>query len=113
VTVGEEAQAWSGPSRRWQSAEWPDGFRRLEIQARSAPDRSAFRRSPSLGARALYLRGHKDTLYRIHGNNQPEYIGQASVGLHSACSPKNVMRSAWPGEPGAYCRRPPAGPERA
>ena len=32
-----------------------------------------------LGARALYLyTGGKDTLYRIHGTNQPEYIG-ASV----------------------------------
>ena len=31
-----------------------------------------------LGARALYLSDHgKDTLYRIHGTNEPEKIGQA------------------------------------
>jgi lipoprotein-anchoring transpeptidase ErfK/SrfK len=31
-----------------------------------------------LGARALYLfQGNTDTLYRIHGTNQPEYIGQS------------------------------------
>jgi lipoprotein-anchoring transpeptidase ErfK/SrfK len=31
-----------------------------------------------LGARALYLfEGNKDTLYRIHGTNEPEKIGQA------------------------------------
>jgi lipoprotein-anchoring transpeptidase ErfK/SrfK len=31
-----------------------------------------------LGARAMYLyRGGADTLYRIHGTNQPETIGQA------------------------------------
>lgn len=31
-----------------------------------------------LGARALYLvKDGKDTLYRIHGTNQPDSIGQA------------------------------------
>ena len=36
-----------------------------------------------MGARALYLlQGNKDTLYRIHGTNQPEYIGQA---ISSGC----------------------------
>jgi len=36
-----------------------------------------------LGARALYLfRGNKDTLYRIHGTNQPSSIGQA---MSSGC----------------------------
>jgi lipoprotein-anchoring transpeptidase ErfK/SrfK len=36
-----------------------------------------------LGARALYLfQGSKDTLFRIHGTNQPEYIGEA---ISSGC----------------------------
>ena len=31
-----------------------------------------------LGARALYLyRGGRDTMFRIHGTNQPQTIGQA------------------------------------
>jgi lipoprotein-anchoring transpeptidase ErfK/SrfK len=31
-----------------------------------------------LGARALYLfQGNRDTLYRIHGTNEPEKIGAA------------------------------------
>jgi lipoprotein-anchoring transpeptidase ErfK/SrfK len=31
-----------------------------------------------LGARALYLfNGNKDTLFRIHGTNEPDTIGQA------------------------------------
>ena len=31
-----------------------------------------------MGARALYLhQGDRDTLYRIHGTNEPEKIGQA------------------------------------
>ena len=36
-----------------------------------------------MGARALYLyAGGRDTLYRIHGTNQPEYIGHA---ISSGC----------------------------
>ncbi len=36
-----------------------------------------------MGARGLYLYADgKDTLYRIHGTNQPEYIGQA---ISSGC----------------------------
>jgi hypothetical protein len=36
-----------------------------------------------LGARGMYLySSNKDTLYRIHGTNQPEYIGQA---ISSGC----------------------------
>jgi lipoprotein-anchoring transpeptidase ErfK/SrfK len=36
-----------------------------------------------LGARGIYLyQGNKDTLYRIHGTNQPEYIGRA---ISSGC----------------------------
>jgi len=36
-----------------------------------------------MGARALYLfEGSRDTLYRIHGTNQPEYIGHA---ISSGC----------------------------
>src|SRR5260370_41386345 len=36
-----------------------------------------------MGARALYLfQGSKDTLFRIHGTNQPEYIGEA---ISSGC----------------------------
>jgi len=40
-------------------------------------------RGPEWRARAIYLyEGNKDTLYRIHGTNQPEYIGQA---ISSGC----------------------------
>jgi lipoprotein-anchoring transpeptidase ErfK/SrfK len=36
-----------------------------------------------MGSRALYLySGGQDTLYRIHGTNQPEYIGRA---ISSGC----------------------------
>lgn len=85
VAVGEEAMAWSGVARVGRMAEWPDWIPTAEIQARLGPYPSRVAGGPAnpLGARALYLyEGNKDTLYRIHGTNQPEYIGQA---ISSGC----------------------------
>jgi lipoprotein-anchoring transpeptidase ErfK/SrfK len=85
VTVGEEALAWSGVARVGKKSEWPDWIPTPEIQARLGPYPSRVRGGPAnpLGARGIYLyQGDKDTLYRIHGTNQPEYIGQA---ISSGC----------------------------
>ena len=80
VAVGEEALAWSGVAKVGRTAEWPDWIPTPEIQARLGPYPARVPGGPAnpMGARALYLyEGNKDTLYRIHGTNQPEYIGQA------------------------------------
>src|ERR1044072_2060018 len=85
VTVGEEALAWSGVAHVGRMAEWPDWIPTAEIQGRLGPYPKRVAGGPAnpLGARALYLyEGSKDTLYRIHGTNQPEYIGQA---ISSGC----------------------------
>jgi lipoprotein-anchoring transpeptidase ErfK/SrfK len=85
VAVGEEAMAWSGVATVGRMAEWPDWIPTREIQARLGPypSRVPGGAANPLGARALYLyEGNKDTLYRIHGTNQPEYIGQA---ISSGC----------------------------
>jgi lipoprotein-anchoring transpeptidase ErfK/SrfK len=85
VAVGEEAMAWSGVATVGRMAEWPDWIPTPEIQARLGPYPARVRGGPAnpLGARALYLyEGNKDTLYRIHGTNQPEYIGTA---ISSGC----------------------------
>ncbi|MGA7994154.1 MAG: L,D-transpeptidase [Bradyrhizobium sp.] len=85
VAVGEEAMAFSGIATVGRKAEWPDWIPTPEIQARLGPYPSRIPGGPAnpLGARALYLyAGNKDTLYRIHGTNQPEYIGQA---ISSGC----------------------------
>src|SRR5262245_15010981 len=85
VTVGEEALAWSGVARVGKKSEWPDWIPTAEIQARLGPYPSRVAGGPAnpLGARGIYLyQGSKDTLYRIHGTNQPEYIGQA---ISSGC----------------------------
>ena len=85
VAVGEEAMAFSGVATVGRRAEWPDWVPTADIQARLGPYPSRIAGGPAnpLGARALYLyQGNKDTLYRIHGTNQPEYIGQA---ISSGC----------------------------
>jgi len=85
VAVGEEALAWSGVARVGRKAEWPDWIPTPEIQARLGPYPARVPGGPAnpLGARGIYLyQGEKDTLYRIHGTNQPEYIGQA---ISSGC----------------------------
>ena len=85
VAVGEEAMAWSGVATVGKMAEWPDWIPTPEIQARLGPypARVPGGAANPLGARALYLYADgKDTLYRIHGTNQPEYIGHA---ISSGC----------------------------
>jgi lipoprotein-anchoring transpeptidase ErfK/SrfK len=85
VTVGEEALAWSGVARIGRKEEWPAWIPTQEIKHRLAniPDYVSPGPHNPMGARALYLyQGDKDTLYRIHGTNQPEYIGRA---ISSGC----------------------------
>jgi len=80
VAVGEEAVAWSGVAQVGRKAEWPDWIPTPDIQARLGPYPPRVPGGPAnpMGARAIYLyQGAKDTLYRIHGTNQPEFIGQA------------------------------------
>lgn len=85
VAVGEEALAWSGVAQVGHKSEWPDWIPTPEIQARLGPYPARVPGGPAnpLGARGIYLyQGGKDTLYRIHGTNQPEYIGRA---ISSGC----------------------------
>jgi lipoprotein-anchoring transpeptidase ErfK/SrfK len=80
VAVGNEALAWSGVATVGRMAEWPDWIPTPDIQARLGPfpERVPGGVANPLGSRAIYLyEGNKDTLYRIHGTNQPEKIGQA------------------------------------
>jgi lipoprotein-anchoring transpeptidase ErfK/SrfK len=85
VTVGEDAQSWSGVAKVGNMQEWPpwiptDGERQrlgfLPAHVEGGP-------ANPMGARGIYLyQGSKDTLFRIHGTNQPEYIGEA---ISSGC----------------------------
>ena len=85
VTVGEDAQAWSGVANVGRKEEWPSWTPTAGEHARLGPLPSFVAGGPQnpMGARGLYLySGGKDTQYRIHGTNQPEYIGQA---ISSGC----------------------------
>ncbi len=94
VAVGEEAHAWSGIATVGRKEEWPAWIPTAGEQARLGPLPAYVTGGPHnpMGARGLYLySGGKDTLYRIHGTNQPEYIGQA---ISSGCirmTNENVM----------------------
>jgi lipoprotein-anchoring transpeptidase ErfK/SrfK len=80
VTVGEEAMAWSGVAKVGQKQEWPSWTPTEEMKKRvDVPDFVGPGPHNPMGARALYLfEGGKDTLYRIHGTNQPDRIGTAA-----------------------------------
>jgi len=85
VTVGEEALSWYGIAKVGRKEEWPSWVPTEEIKQRigNLPNFVAGGPANPLGARGIYLfQGNKDTLFRIHGTNQPEYIGQA---ISSGC----------------------------
>jgi lipoprotein-anchoring transpeptidase ErfK/SrfK len=74
VGVGREGFTWSGAEKVTKMAEWPDWHPPEEMIERQPylPRFMAGGEGNPLGARALYL---GQTLYRIHGTNQPSTIG--------------------------------------
>lgn len=84
VGVGRAGLAFKGTAVVGHKAEWPS-WRPTDDMIRRSPRKYARYasgvpggpRNP-LGARALYLyRDGRDTMYRIHGTNEPWSIGQA------------------------------------
>ena len=77
IGVGREGFTWSGVKTVERKAEWPDWTPPPEMIARSPylPRFMAGGVTNPLGARAMYL---GDTLYRIHGSNEPDTIGTAA-----------------------------------
>ena len=89
VGVGREGFTWKGDATIRRKAEWPTWTPPAEMRAREAkkgiilPVTQKGGIDNPLGARALYLyQGNRDTLYRIHGTNQPWSIG---LNLSSGC----------------------------
>jgi lipoprotein-anchoring transpeptidase ErfK/SrfK len=84
VAVGNEASGWTGVATVGRMAEWPHWMPPADMLARwphLKPTAAAggLEGGPDnpLGSRALYLyQGNTDTLYRIHGTNEPDKIGQ-------------------------------------
>ncbi|HET7414058.1 MAG TPA: L,D-transpeptidase [Pararhizobium sp.] len=83
VGVGREGFGWSGVMHVGRKAEWPDWTPPQQMVARerrqghNIPTFVKGGENNPLGARALYLYhdGH-DSLFRIHGTNQPWSIGR-------------------------------------
>jgi lipoprotein-anchoring transpeptidase ErfK/SrfK len=74
IGVGRDGFTWSGAQTITKKAEWPDWTPPPEMIARQPylPRQMAGGPGNPLGARAMYL---GDTVYRIHGTNQPSTIG--------------------------------------
>ena len=81
VGVGRDGFQWSGLLKVSRKTEWPDWRPPPEMIQRQPylPRFMAGGEGNPMGARALYL---GDTIYRIHGTNQPQTIGHA---LSSGC----------------------------
>jgi lipoprotein-anchoring transpeptidase ErfK/SrfK len=88
VGVGNEGFRWAGVAQVHSKQEWPDWYPTEDILQRHPELRPDLKQLPGglglpggqdnpLGARALYLwQQNKDTLYRIHGTNEPWSIGK-------------------------------------
>ncbi len=83
IGVGREGFAWSGTATIKRKEHWPTWTPPREMVARDPRAAPYAKGMPGgldnpLGARAMYLyQGKQDTLYRIHGTNEPGSIGQA------------------------------------
>ncbi|MFJ5488690.1 L,D-transpeptidase [Hansschlegelia beijingensis] len=85
VGVGKEGFGWTGEAKVGAKQEWPDWIPPAEMLQRrpELPLRMSGGPENPLGARAMYLyRDGKDTLFRIHGTNEPLTIGRA---MSSGC----------------------------
>ena len=77
ISVGREGFSWTGTEVISRKQEWPDWHPPKEMIARDPrlPDKMTGGLKNPLGALALYL---GNTLYRIHGTNDPTSIGRAA-----------------------------------
>jgi lipoprotein-anchoring transpeptidase ErfK/SrfK len=80
IGVGRNGFSWRGEARVGRKGVWP-AWSPTDNMRRIIPDLPAYMEGGlgnPLGARALYLyQGDRDTLFRIHGTNEPWSIGEA------------------------------------
>lgn len=77
ISVGREGFAWTGTQKISRVAAWPDWHPPAEMRQREPglPKVMYGGIKNPLGAKALYL---GNSLYRIHGTNDPRTIGRAA-----------------------------------
>jgi lipoprotein-anchoring transpeptidase ErfK/SrfK len=76
ISVGREGFSWTGTEKISRKQEWPDWYPPEEMRQRdrTLPEKMTGGMRNPLGAMALYL---GNSLYRIHGTNDANSIGQA------------------------------------
>ncbi|RAH99589.1 L,D-transpeptidase [Acuticoccus sediminis] len=88
IGVGREGFSWGGRAKIGRKAKWPTWTppsRMIQRQPELRRWAGGMPGGPAnpLGARAMYLySGGRDTLYRLHGTNDPSSIGKA---MSSGC----------------------------
>ena len=88
IGVGRAGFAWAGEATIKAKRRWPSWYPPKEMQERDPLAAEWANGMPGgldnpLGSRALYLfQGDRDTLYRLHGTNDPRSIGKA---ISSGC----------------------------
>lgn len=78
ISIGREGFGWTGRAKIGAKREWPDWRPPSEMRKREPGLPEFVPAGPynPLGARALYLyNSGRDTLYRIHGTNNPDGVG--------------------------------------
>lgn len=76
IGVGRQGFGWTGKEKISRIADWPDWYPPADMRQRkpNLPKRMLGGIRNPLGAKAIYL---GNTLYRIHGTNEPKSIGKA------------------------------------
>lgn len=76
IGVGRQGFTWTGKEKVSRIADWPDWYPPAEMRRRrpELPVRMTGGLHNPLGAKAIYL---GNTLYRIHGTDDPKSIGKA------------------------------------
>lgn len=124
IGVGRDGFSWTGQQKVSRIADWPDWYPPAEMRKRKPelPERMLGGLNNPLGAKAIYL---GNTLYRIHGTNEPKSIGRAESSgcfrmmnehvLHLASlvrvgTPVTVLRSLRQGNPAITAAAKPPRP---
>ncbi len=80
IGVGRQGFEWKGEALVHNKQEWPAWYPPKDMLKRRPDLPETYGRRARQSARragALSLSGNKDTLFRIHGTNEPDTIGKA------------------------------------
>lgn len=93
IGVGREGFAWTGTQKVSRIQNWPDWYPPDEMRKRrpELPKRMLGGLRNPLGAKAIYL---GNTLYRIHGTNEPKSVGRAESSGCFRMTNENVLHLA-------------------